>query len=159
MPHLPTTKALKDILDGLLGRDVYLREAKPIGEGDVAGGILARYVDDQGSPRAVAGWDLAGGAFVGAAVGLVPRGGAEAALEDGELSPNLFENLSEVSNVFAQAFNVPGNPHVRLEQCFHPLESAPDDARELLFAPALRLDYEVDVDGYGKGKLSISMVG
>jgi len=159
MSHLPTTKAIKDILDGLLGRNVAVRPAKPITRAEAAAGVLARYLDDHDRLRAVAAWDLGAGANVGAAVGLFPRGAAEAALEDGELSGNLLENLSEVSNVLAQAFNVPGAPHVRLaDNTVDRVDGAPDDALELLYAPEERLDLEVDVEDYGGGRLAISMV-
>jgi hypothetical protein len=157
--HLPTTMAVKDILAGLLGRDVVLRPAKPITATDVQAGILARYVDDTNTLRAVAAWDLPAGARVGAAVGLFPKGAAQAALEDGELSGSLLENLGEVSNVLAQAFNVPGARHVRLaDNHVEKMAEAPDDAQELLYAPAERLDYDVEVEGYGSGRLAISMV-
>jgi len=159
MSHLPTTKSIKDILDGLLGREVVLRPAAPITPTQASSGVLARYVDDAGGLRAVAAWDLAGGANVGAAVGLFPKGAVEAALEDGELSGNLLENLSEVSNVLAQAFNVPGAPHVRLAaNHVDAVQGASGDAVELLHASGGRLDYDVAVDGYGTGRLAISMV-
>src|SRR3954447_21643547 len=159
MSHLPTTKDIKDILDGLLGRDVALRPAKPITVGEVTAGVLARYVDDHDRLRAVAAWDLPAGANVGAAVGLFPKGAAQAALEDGSLSGNLLENLSEVSNVLAQAFNVPGSQHVRLaDNRVDPVDGAPEDVLALLLAPEDRLDLEVAVEDYGGGRLAISLV-
>jgi hypothetical protein len=161
MSHLPTTKAIKDILDGLLGRDVVLRPGSHVGRADVPAGVVARYLDDGDRLRAVAAWDLPAGANVGAAVGLFPKGAAQAALEDGYLSGSLLENLSEVSNVLAQAFNVPGAPHVRLaDNTVEVLDDAPEDALALLDAEGgERLDFEVSVEDYGAGRLAISMVG
>jgi len=159
MSHLPTTKAIKDILDGLLGRDVALRPGKPLGSADVPAGVVARYLDDADRLRAVVAWDLPAGANIGAAVGLFPKGAAEAALEDGFLAGNLLENLSEVSNVLAQAFNVPGAPHVRLaDNTVDVVEDAPEDALGLLDAHDERLDFDVSVEDYGGGRLAVSMV-
>ena len=159
MSHLPTTKAIKDILDGLLGRDVLLRPGAHLGSADVPAGVVARYLDDSDRLRAVAAWDLPAGANIGAAVGLFPKGAAQAALEDGFLSGSLLENLSEVSNVMAQAFNVPGAPHVRLaDNTVDVVEDAPEDALSLLDANDERLDFEVSVEDYGGGRLAISMV-
>ena len=96
---------------------------------------------------------------IGAAVGLFPKGAAQAALEDGSLSGSLLENLSEVSNVMAQAFNVPGAPHVRLaDNSVDVVEDAPEDALTLLDARDERLDFEVSVEDYGGGRLAISMI-
>jgi hypothetical protein len=157
--HLPTTKAIKDILDGLLGREVGLRPGSPLGSADVPAGVLARYLDDAERLRAVAAWDLPAGASIGAAVGLFPKGAVAAALEDGNLSGNLLENLSEVSNVLAQAFNVPGAPHVRLAaNTVDAVAEAPEDALALLDSQDARLDFELSVEDYGGGRLAISMV-
>ena len=94
MANLPPVKLIKDVLDGLLGRDVEIAPSDPMTTVDTVGGVLAVYVDDGNALRAVAGWDLPAAAHVGAAVGLVPRGGAEAAVEERYLRGNLLENLT-----------------------------------------------------------------
>lgn len=157
MTELPPTKLIKDVLDGLLGRDVAVMPVDPMTSADTVGGALATYIQDGDALGAVAGWDLAAAAYVGAAVALVPVGGAEAALEDQYLPENLLENISEVSNVLASVFQIPGNPHLRLERTYRPLNTAPDAAIELLYALGHRIDLGLDVPGYGKGRLSISM--
>ena len=158
MSNLPPTKLIKDVLDGLLGTEVSVSPADALTPADTIGGALALYIEDNGRMGAVAGWDLAGGANVGAAVALVPVGGAEAAVEDQYLPDNLLENLSEVSNVLASVFQIPGNPHLRLEQMFRPLNNAPTDAINLLYALGHRIDLNLDIPRYGTGRLSISMV-
>lgn len=159
MPNLPPVKLIKDVLDGLLGRDVTLAPGDPMASVDLIGGALAVYVDDGGALRAVAGWDLPAAAYVGAAVALVPRGGADAAIEDTYLPENLLENLNEVDNVLASIFQIPGNPHLRLEQTYRPVNAGPGDAVALLYALGQRIDLELDVPGYGAGRLAVSMRG
>jgi hypothetical protein len=157
MSDLPTLKSIHDTLGGLLGRDVRTVVTDDMPEDAATGGVLARYVDDRGHLRAVAVWDLPAAANVGAAVGLLPRGAAEAALEDRLLSTNLVENLSEVSNVLASTFNVPGNPHLRLAGTVVPVSGAPADAQMLARGAWQRLDFDVEVDGYGAGRVAVCM--
>jgi hypothetical protein len=159
MTDLPTLKSLHDTLESLLGRDVRTVLAGDMPEDVALKGVLARYVDDHGALQVVAVWDLPAAANVGAAVGLLPRGAAEAALEDGELTANLVENLTEVSNVLASTFNVPGNPHVRLTGIVVPVAGAPADAQHLARTARQRLDFDVEVDGYGAGRIAICTGG
>lgn len=157
MASLPPVKMIKDVLDGLLGREVEVAPSDPMATVDTAGGVLAAYVDDGSALRAVIGWDLPGAAYVGAAVGLVPKGGAEAAVEDRYLPENLLENLTEVCNVLASALQVPGNPHLRLQTTYRPAASAPDQETALLYTLGQRIDLTVEVPGYGTGRFALSM--
>jgi hypothetical protein len=148
---------IKDVLDGLLGREVEVSPGEPFTAVDATGGAIAVYIDDGNALQAVAGWDLPAAANIGAAVGLVPRGGAEAAIEDRYLPENLLENLNEVSNVLASIFQIPGNPHLRLDETYRPVNAAPADAVQLLYVLGRRVDLELDVPGYGSGRLAVSM--
>ncbi len=158
MTELPATKLIKDVLDGLLGKEVAIRPSETaLQSADTVGGALATYVDDANALWAVVGWDLAAGANVGAAVALVPPAAAEDAVEERYLPEHLLENLGEVSNVLASSFQLPGNPHLRLERTYRPVASAPEDAVQLLYALGNRMDLDIDVPGYGAGRLSVSM--
>jgi hypothetical protein len=157
MTSLPPVKLIKDVLDGLLGREVTVGPDNPMASVDTVGGALATYLDDDGALQAVAGWDLPAAAYVGAAVALVPARGAEAAVEDRYLPDNLLENLNEVCNVLASIYQIPGNPHLRLDQTYRPVNAAPTDAVALLYTLGQRIDLELDVTGYGPGRLAVSM--
>jgi len=157
MVQLPPVKLIKDVLDGMLGREVATQPGNPLTSVDAIGGVLAIYVDDGDVMRAVAGWDLPAAANVGAAVGLVPAGAAEDAIEERYLPENLLDNITEVSNVLASVFQIRGNPHLRLYEAHRPVAAAPNDATELLYRLGQRIDLDIDVPGYGKGKLAISM--
>lgn len=157
MTNLPPTKLIKDVIDGMLGKEVAVAPADALTPADTVGGAIAVYIDDSDRLGAVAGWDLPLAANVGAAVALVPVGAAEDAVEDQYLPENLLENLSEVSNVLASVFQIPGNPHLRLSQMYRPINSADNDAVNLLYALGNRIDLSVDVPNYGRGRLSVSM--
>lgn len=157
MTNLPPTKLIKDVLEGLLGRTVDVAPADALTSADMIGGVVAQYFDDSDRLGAVAGWDLAAAARVGAAVALVARAGADAAIEDRYVPENLLENLGEVSNVLASVFQIPGNPHLRLDRVYRPPGTAPREAIDLLYALGHRIDLSLDVAGYGGGRLAVAM--
>jgi hypothetical protein len=154
---LPPAKAIRDILEGMLGRDVEVSPGKPLTTIDAVGGAVAVYVDDSSQMRAVLAWDLPAAASVGAAVGLVPARAAAAAVEDRYLPESLMENVAEVSNVLASAFQIEDNPHLRLGFTNHPVAAAGDDVIALLYRMGNRLDLNLEVSGYGPGRMAISM--
>ena len=139
------------MLEGLLGRSVDVLDGQPMQAADLARSVRAVYIDDAHQMSAVVGLDLPLAANIGAALGLVPPGGAKACVEDKELSPMLAENVSEVCNVLTTVLNREGNPHLRLLQVFLPGQDAPSDAMGQLLALGCRLDLNVNVAGYGTG--------
>jgi hypothetical protein len=156
MHLIPAPKAVKELLEGLLGKDVTVSPAGPLRIGDLPGTAVAVYVDDTMRMSAVAGLDLRLAANVGAAIGLVPPGGAQACVEDKELSPMIAENFTEVCNVLTTLLNREGAPHLRLQKVFLPGQQPPGDAASRLLALGSRLDLDVVVAGYGPGRFSLS---
>lgn len=152
---LPAAKDVKDVLAGLLGRDVEVNVGDPFAGDQREGATYAVYVDDQLRTRAVAVADLAFSAHAGAAIGLVPVGGAEVAIEERDLSPMLQENLAEVLNVCASLFNADGYPHVKLYGVHHVGEAVPTDVAGLAAVTGRRIDLDVSIASYGAGKLSL----
>ncbi|HET8614479.1 MAG TPA: hypothetical protein VFL94_03060 [Actinomycetales bacterium] len=156
LTELPPNKAVKDVFEDLLGRDVEVApsaDRTPVGPGHLT--MEAVYVDDQMRMRAVIVTDLALTAYAAAAIGLVPPGGAEAAIEDGELSESLVDNISEVFNIMAGLFNTAGSPHVRLYAWYPPGEPAPADVADLTASIVGRNDLDVSIAGYGDGQIGI----
>jgi hypothetical protein len=156
MPPMPNSKVLKDMLEGLLGRDVEVRPGDPPQAGDLNGSMVAVYVDDTMKMAAVAGLDLTLAANLGAAIGLVPPGGAEVCVEDEALTPMIAENAAEVCNVLSALLNHDGGTHHKLHQVYLPGEPAPQDAASRLLALGNRLDLSVTVAGYGGGRFALS---
>ena len=156
--HLPQPKQVRELLADLLGRDVTLEPSAPFAPGPDTAASIAVYVDDQLRICALIACDLALSAHAGAAIGLVPPGGAQAAIEDGKLTDTLAENLYEVLNIAASMFNVAGADHLKLH-ALHPA-GPPLDPQLRISALTLgrREDLAVSIGGYGDGLLSVVLL-
>ncbi|WP_432978818.1 hypothetical protein [Dactylosporangium sp. CA-233914] len=160
MSHvLPVPKAVKDLFDDLLGRPVTVNLADPMKAADVPRTLVAVYTDSRLQLIAVIGMDFELTAYAGAAIGLIPPGGAEACIEDQEISKMIGENAIEICNILAGLVNNDDAPRVKLHQTFLPGGGPPKDAVNYLLALGRRLDLRVDVPGYGAGKISIALAG
>ena len=159
MTPLPNPKDVREALEGLLGRDVDVAIGDPFSGDARDGSTYAVYVDDRLRTVAVAVADLGFSAYAGAAIGLVPVGGAELAVEERELSPMLQENLYEVLNVCAALLNAEGHPHVKLYAVHHVGQTPPTDVPGFAAVTGRRLDLHMKIAMYGAGKLSIVCVG
>lgn len=151
---LPDRKAIKDLFEGLLGRDVAIGDAIPI-VFDHPRPVVATYVDDNYTLTAIAVMDLPLAAYAGAAIALVPQGGAEAAVEDSRLPPNLFDNAAEILNVLASPIGDHSKVHVRLSSTFAPGEAIPPQVESVAVSLGARQDVTLEISGYGKGRLAI----
>jgi hypothetical protein len=152
---VPARKPIKDLFEGLLGRDVTLGDAPPVTLDRVPPPMVAVYVDDQLKLATVTVMDFALTAYVGAALGLVPKGGAEAAIEDAVLPQSLIENAAELLNVLAAPIGEASGTHQRLYKTYPPGEIPPADVAGLTALLGSREDVLLDVKGYGAGPMSV----
>ncbi len=152
---LPAAKDVRDMLTGLVGKDVAVSPGGPVTPTADKPVAVAVYVDPHLAVNALCVLDLGAAAYTGAALALLPPGGAQDAVEeDGELTTMLVEALHEVVNVLAALFNVPGAPHSKLHRLYAPGDELPGDVVGVL-ANFNRLDLAIQVPGYGKGALSL----
>ena len=149
---LPAPKDVRDLLEGLLGKDVTVAPGSPVSLND--GAALAVYVDPQLSTNAVCVLDVRLAAWCAGALALLPKGGLEDAIDEGELSSMHLEVVYEVVNVAAALFNGGGVTHSKLYKLYAPGEAVPGDLAGIA-AGFNRIDLTVAVAGYGKGALSI----
>ena len=153
--QLPAAKDVRDMLTGLVGKPVAVNPGAPVTPTPDKPVSVAVYVDPQMAINAICVMDLGASAYTGAALALLPPGGAQDAVEeDGELSGLLVEALHEVVNVLSALFNVPGAPHSKLHKLYAPGEDLPGDIEGML-ANFNRIDLAIEVPGYGKGALSL----
>jgi len=150
---LPNRASVRGLVEDLVGRRVELRDADPVPTG--APHVVAVYVTDQLAMSALVVVDLAGAARLGGALGLLPRGGVDDVVDEGDLSGMLRDNTHEVLNVLAAAFNAPGAPHVRLYEMYGPNASLPSDVAALAQRLGRRLDVLLAISGYGDVHLSV----
>ena len=152
---LPQVKEVRDLLESLLGRDVEVKDGPAWIPPDGEKIIVAEFVDDESTLAALAMCDLSGGAFIGAAMGLLPKGGAEDMVKEGSLSPTVSENLYETMNIAASLFNVADCPHVRITVMHAPGVALPGPVDALVKQPTGRVDLAINVSGYGPGRFSL----
>ncbi len=153
---LPSNLAIRNLLSDLLNRDVELKDGPAVGVGGAPGSLVGLYVDDHLKSKAVVVFDFALAAHAGAAIGLLPPGASEAAIEDRDLPENLAVNAREVLNIMASLFNVEGAAHLKLYASYVPGEVLRPDVVDWATRTGSRLDLAVEVSRYGKGGLSIT---
>jgi hypothetical protein len=152
---LPASKDVREMLEGLVGRPVTVSPGAPVTPTADKPVSVAVYVDPNMAVNALCLMDLGASAYTGGALALLPPGGCQDAVEeDGELTPLLVEALHEVVNVLSALLNVPGAPHSKLHKLYAPGDDLPGDIVGML-AAFNRLDLVVEVQGYGKGGLSL----
>jgi hypothetical protein len=158
MSYLPAPKEIRDLLAELLDRPITLSPSTPLAPTAKNPCTIGVYVDDLLRVTSLVAFDLARSARAGAAIGLVPVGGADAAIEEGLLTDTLRENVYEVLNIAASLFNVEGATHVRLYDVHHAGLPVPPDVLARSLTLGRREDLAVDVPGYGPGRLSVVLL-
>jgi hypothetical protein len=153
--RVPAPKNIKDLFEGLLGRDVSLGDGVPVPLDARPRPTTAVYVNDNHALSAVALMDFPLTAYSGAALALLPKGGAEDAIDEKDLPPTLLENAAELLNVLAAPVGDASGVHQRLHQTFGPDQLPPSDVSAWSARLGSRLDVELDIKGYGKGTLSV----
>ena len=152
---LPAAKDVREMLEGLVGRTVVVSPGAPVTPTSDRPVSVAVYVAPDMSVNALCLMDLGASAYTAGGLALLPPGGCQDAVEeDGELSPMLVEALHEVVNVLSALFNTPGAPHSKLHKLYAPGEEVAGDLAGML-AGFNRVDLDLDVQGYGKGSLSL----
>jgi hypothetical protein len=151
----PSNKEVKDLFDGMLGREVTISEGTPVTAADSPKPTIATYVDDTGRLSAVVLMEFALTAYCGAALGLVPKGGAEVAIEERQLPESLLDNASEILNVMANTIGSARGEHQKLAETFGPHVPTPPHLAAWAAQAGARVDLRLDVAGYGTGALSI----
>jgi hypothetical protein len=152
--QLPAAKDVKDMLSSLVGKEVSVATGAPVTPTPDKPVSVAVYVDPHMAINALCVMDLGASAYTAGALALLPPGGCQDAVEeDGELTGLLAEALHEVVNVLSALLNVPGAPHSKLHKLHAAGEDIPGDVEGML-AAFNRVDFAIDVPGYGKGTIS-----
>jgi hypothetical protein len=151
---LPAPKDVRDMLAGLVGRNVTVSPGAPVTPAPNRPVAVAVYVAPDMSVNALCLLDLGAAAYTAGGLALLPPGGCQDSVEEGELSGLQAEALHEVVNVLSALFNVAGAPHSRLHKLYTPGEELASDLVGLL-AGYNRIDLAIEIQGYGKGSLSL----
>lgn len=156
--RLPNARDLAETLTMLLSRDVAVHVAKAGGTAaDASLRFGALYRNPDGSLAALALTDAALGCGAGAALTLLPpRMAADCAARLDTAGPDaaVVENLFEVMNVLSSRFAAGPHP-VSLERLESKTAALGPEADLLRKKPASRADFDVEIPGYGKGRLTL----
>ena|SRR5450755_3223898 len=150
---LPNRHAIRTLIEGLVGRDVDLKDCDPLPVKTT--NVIAVYVTDKLTVAALVAVDLEGAARLGGALGMLPRGGVDDLIAERDLTGMVRDNVYEVLNVLAAVFNVENAPHVRLYEVYGPNGSVPADVMSLSQAIGSRMDIKATIAGYGDARVSI----
>jgi hypothetical protein len=154
---IPGPLVVRSLFEDLLGRDVTVTAGEPLTVKDLPTAVVAVFVDRGQQLYGVLGMDLKLAANAGAALGLLPAGAAEDAIDEKQLPASIAENVGELCNVLTSLLNREGAPHVKLHQVVYPGNPLPSDVSAHLLALGRRLDLTIEVSRYGVGRLSLSL--
>jgi hypothetical protein len=157
---ITTPEAVSKLLSGLLMRLIKVKRSNvPINLAVRAPAVVAQYVQNDGSVAGVCICDLPLAAHLAASLSLVPAGVAQEDIRARALSESLMENFREILNVSSQLFMTDTEHRVSLDTLILFPGNIPDVTRETIFHPSARLDLDVYVPSYGKGKMALRTPG
>lgn len=150
---LPDEPALTQMMAMLYGDSMTVKPGNPV---DASGNNpVAVYVDDNGAPVAACVCDPAFGAYAGAALTMIPPGGASDAAKSGELSGAMMDNLGELMNILSRLFMLGKTPHLKLDTVYPNAGQLPDNVKTMLDAVTGRVGFDVNFDRYGSGVVAL----
>ena len=149
---LPTADAVSKLIASLVGKNVTAKPGPALKELP-KGGVVVVCVDEAQAVVAIMVTDVAMAAAAGASLAMIPAAAAQDAARNGALPPNMAENFREVTNVMTSLLTTGSGRAVR--QAEFSVGAVPAQAGGVMSNSSERLDLEVEVQGYGKGALSI----
>jgi hypothetical protein len=118
--------------------------------------VVAVYGTDSNDVAGLLVCSMSAAAYLGAALSLLPRPVADAAIKKGVLDEALLENFREVANICSSLFAEQIGARTHLKNVIAKCSAAPVDHKALMASPN-RADVSLDVPNYGEGLMSIRM--
>lgn len=147
----PKSLELANLLTDLLGRQTKVKDLGP--QTRQLNGPVTVFVNPDKVPAALAVSDFEFAAYAGAVLTLLPAGVAKEAVTKKQIDGTLAENLGEVLNVVSSKLTKSPN-RVIIRLPFTVSTVVPEDAKAIKAKPAKRADYDVEIAGYGEGKIT-----
>jgi len=165
-PPLPAESAFKlalpdgddvgELLSGLVDGEVTasVDSGQPLATKRYA--AVGEYVMDDGEIGYLMVGDLKLLNRLGSALVMLPKAESEAAIENNRISDEVRESFQEILNIATGLMNTQGNPHSRFQRLYLPgKENLPDPVTAVINRPGARIDFQIEVPGYGQGRLCI----
>ncbi len=151
----PKPDEIRRIITDLLGREVTVVSGdEQVPERDTPA-VVADYIADDGTIAAICMTDLRLSNALGAALTMVPPAQVDDMVKKLVIDEQNLENLSEIVNVMASLFNSSDCEHLKWNAAHTLPGELPAETSTLLKTPRARRDYDVTLDEYGSGKLSV----
>jgi len=153
---LPTPEGATEMLSNLLGRKVTVSEGDAIAPDAAPMAMISSFTDDTGIIALACICDIGFVCNAGAALSMLPAGGAEDCVDSGEVSDTINENFYEVMNITSLLFNDQEAPRLILREMLPmPGSNLPDDLGALVASPAGQANFKIKIAGYGEGGMSL----
>ncbi len=152
--HVPGPREALGVLSMLYGDGLVVEKAEdaPVLEKQK---LIGTFVDPDGVAVAACTCDLEFAAYGGAALSLLPKGGAEDAAENDDLSESMKENVYEVMNICSRLLMSDKTPHLKLAEMYVGVDTIPEETVSTLKEASEARQFDVEIPNYGKGKFSI----
>jgi hypothetical protein len=152
--NIPAPDAVARLFNDLLGRRVVAKKsAVKHAVTPRSPGVFGLFGQSDEQIDFVVFCDVALASYSGAALSLIPAPTVQPSVRAGKLADGTFENFAEVMNIARGWFDTPGQPPVKMRRCIPSPCDLPKDLIALLLKPAERLDLDIEIDGYGAGKM------
>lgn len=151
---VPKDTEVRQMLGMLYGNGLGVEAGEPVATDAGSNSIVAVYINDEGVPVTACCCDIPFAAYSGAALSMIPRGGAEDAARSGDLSEMIRGNLNEIMNICSRLFISDKTPHLRLDALYDGPDALPEAARSMLDSAQGRADLRISIPGYGEGNIS-----
>ncbi len=149
---VPSCESITEMLSMLYGSDI---DSTELADKKLDGAFVATFISDDGDVVALCQADPAFVAYSGAALSMMPAGGAEDMIESGELSKTAIDNFYEVINVCSRLLMSDSSMHLKLDKVL-----APSDGKVVAndFNASLSAGFQLKIPRYGMGKMIFSII-
>ena len=161
-PHyktvLPKPREVAELLTNLVGEkvDVKKKEDGPLDIDDIV--AVGDFISDDQTPLGLCAMDINLANWVAAALAMIPKDVVKRDIEGWKLSEESRDNVQEILNISASIFNKPSMPHLRFGALHVTLDGPlPAPVQALIDADEERIDFNVEIPGYGGGIISCIM--
>lgn len=152
--HIPASRETLGVLSMMYGDGLVVEKNKeePVLENQK---LIGLFVDTEGETVAACICDLDFAAYGGAALSMMPKGGAEDAAENDDLSESMKENVYEIMNICSRLLMSDDTPHLKLGEMYVGVSEVPTDSLEVLKSASGHTQFDVQIPNYGTGRLAI----
>lgn len=148
----PTAESVTSLLAMIYGDDLNTND---LDAAAISGQRIATFINDDDKLVAACVCDRHFVVYSGAALAMIPAGGAEDMIAENSISDAIAGNFHEVMNICSKLLMSDSSAHLRLDKTLDYAQQA--DLETSVDALATRLGFQIEIPGYGKGAMAIYM--